>query len=169
VVAAEHAVTAKIAQVDMTVSGVELAKEIVVTASSGEYAAGARASVVNRDKPERGKHGLFKDYKFLPLDRKVQSLFVQEGWIIINSKDPVNLKYFGEQPYRAVETDLHCQVRLADLILNECLWILVSQALEAGKLDRRFPDYPEIDVRYYVDEKKFEIGPQIHSLFVTKA
>jgi hypothetical protein len=167
--AQSHLVTPRVAQIDLAVAGVDLADEILVTATSLQFAAGTRVSVAKRDKQERGKFGLFKDYKFQALERKVQSLYVPDGVILINTKDPVNVTYFGEEPYRAVEEEFHCQVRLADLILNECLWILVSQALESGKLDRRFPNNPEIDVRNYVDEKKFEIGPQIHSLFVGKA
>jgi len=81
----------------------------------------------------------------------------------------VNARYFGDDPGESVEENAHSQVRLADLILNECLQIMVSQALESGRLDRRFPDNPEIDVRNYVDEMKFEIGPAIHDKFVTKA
>lgn len=163
-----HLVTPRVAQVEFSVTGTDLARDIIVTATTLQYVAGTKVSVVKREKQERGKFGLFKDYRFQPLERKVQSLYVPDGIILINTKDPVNERYFRGEPYKAVEEDFHCQTRLADLILNECLWILVSQALESGKLDRRFPNNPEIDVRNYVDEKKFEIGPQIHSLFVTK-
>jgi hypothetical protein len=163
-----HLVTPNVARVDIRVVGGEVKKEVVVTAACGEYVAGTRVSVVKREKPERGTQGLFKDYRFQPLERKVQTLFVPEGYILINTKDPVNARYFGEDPGKAVEEKAHCQVRLADLILNECLQIMVSQALDGARLDRRFPNNPEIDVRSYVDEKKFEIGTQIHDLLVTK-
>lgn len=124
--------------------------------------------VVMRDKPERGKQGLFKGYRFEPLARKVQTQWLPEGYVLINTKDPVNARYFGDDPGTAVEERAYCQVRLADLILNECLQIMVSQALDEGRLDRRFPDNPEIDVRNYVDEKKFDIGAAVHEKFVTK-
>jgi hypothetical protein len=160
--------TPLVGQVDIPVRGIRLHKDIVVTASQGEYVAGANVSVVKRQRAERGKHGLFKDYKFQPLERKVQTQWLPDGYVLINTKDPVNARYFGDDPGRAVEENPHCQVRLADLILNECLQILVSQALDSGRLDRRFPNNPEIDVRNYVDEKKFEIGAEIHDRFVTK-
>ena len=151
------------------VGGVALAKDIIVSASYGPYVAGTKVSVVKKKKEERGKGGIFKNYEFRPLERKVQSLYDPQGSILINTRDPVNFRYFGSEPYRAVEEYAHCQVRLADLILNECLQLMVSEALESGKLDRRFPNNPEIDIRYYADEKKFEIGPLVHNLFVTKA
>lgn len=160
-------VTARIAQVHIAVTGVDLAKGIMVTASAKEFVAGTRVSVVKKAKKDLGKAGIFKNYDFRPIERKVQSLFDPQGLILINTKDPVNARYFGSEPYRAVEEHAHCQVRLADLILNECLQMMVSEALENGKLDRRFPNNPEIDIRYYVDEQKYEIGPLIHKLFVT--
>jgi len=165
----DNLVTPKVAQLEIGISGVDLRQDVVVSASCGEYVAGTQVSVVKRDPPERGKHGLFKDFKFWPLDRKVQTQFLPDGYILINTRDPVNLRYFGEDPGKAVEEKAYAQVRLADLILNECLQIMVAQALDSGKLDRRFPNNPEIDVRNYVDEKKFEIGTEIHDKFVTKA
>lgn len=166
---AVHLVTPKIAEVGIQVSGVEVRKDVVVTAAHGEHVAGTRVSVVEREKAERGKYGLFKEVRFQPLERKVQTQWLPEGYILINTKDPVNARYFGDDPGKAVEEKTHCQVRLADLILNECLQIMVAQALDSGRLDRRFPNNPEIDVRNYVDEKKFEIGTEIHDKFVTKA
>jgi hypothetical protein len=140
----------------------------MVTASVGTFIAGTKVSVTKRDKKEFSGGGIFQGYDFLPMDRKIQALFDPQGWILINTKDPVNYRYFGAEPLRAVEEAAHCQVRLADLILGECLQMMVSEALQSGKLDRKFPNNPEIDVQNYVAEKKFEIGPQIHALFVTK-
>jgi hypothetical protein len=165
----EYNVTKNVAKVEITVTGMEVRHDVLVTASFREYVAGTKVSVVKREKPETGRGGLFKDYRFQPLERKVQTQFIPEGSILINTKDPVNARYVGDDPGTAVEEKSYCQVRLADLILNECLQIMVAQALETGRLDRRFPNNPEIDVRNYVDEKKFEIGPAIHDKFVTKA
>jgi len=80
--------------------------------------------------------------------------------------DPVNKAYFGDDPCGAVDTKLHCQLRLADLVLDECLTEIVSNAW-GRSLPRRFPNNPEVDIRLYVAEKKFEIGRQIHRHFVT--
>jgi hypothetical protein len=161
-------ITPKVAQLEILVRGVRPKREIMVTAAHAEYTAGTSVTVVKREKPDRGKQGLFRGYRFQPLERKVQTQWLPEGYILINTKDPVNARYFGNDPGTAVEERAYCQVRLADLILNECLQIMVSQALDAGRLDRRFPNNPEIDVRNYVDEQKFEIGVTIHEKFVTK-
>jgi hypothetical protein len=162
-------ITPKVAAMEIAAAGRGLAKDVLVSASVRAFGAGTRVSVVKREKKEDSRGGLFKDYKFQPLERKVQSQFTPDGYIVVNTKDPVNARYFAEDPGKAVEEKAHCQVRLADLILNECLQIMVSQALQSGKLDTRFPDNLDIDVRNYVEEKKFEIGPAIHEKFVTKA
>lgn len=162
-------ITPGVAQVEISISGTELTKGSLVNASYLQYVAGTRVSVVRREKQPQGMQGLFKDYEFRPLELKVQSWYDGEGLIFINTKDPVNQRYFGTEPYKAVTENAHCQVRLADLILNECLQIMASYAYHEGKLERRFPDYPENDIRYYVDTQKFEIGIEIHNWFVDKA
>jgi len=169
VVVPGHLVTPNVAEIEITVTGVDVRRDVIVTAAHAAYVAGTQVSVVKREKPDRGKQGLFKDYKFYPLERKVQTQLVPEGYILINTKDPVNARYFGDDPGKAVEEDAHCQVRLADLILNECLQFMVSQALDSGRLEQRFLNRPQDDIRSYVEEKKFEIGPEIHDKFVTKA
>lgn len=162
-------ITEKVAFVEIPVVGIQITKDVVLTASFGPYVAGTAVSVVKREKQERAMGGIFQGYNFVPLERKIQAQFDPQGWILINTKDPVNQRYFGPDPFRSVEEYAHCQVRLADLILNECLQMMVSEALQDGKLDHRFPNNPEIDLRNYVDAMKFEYGPQIHSLIVTKA
>jgi len=162
-------ISPKVAGVEVGAIGKVIARDVLISATQRAYSAGTRVSVVKRDRQEASRGGLFRDYKFQPLERKVQTQFTTDGYILINTRDPVNARYFGDDPGKAVEEHAHCQVRLADLILNECLQIMVSQALQNGRLDTRFPDNLDIDVRNYVDEKKFEIGPAIHDKFVTKA
>ena len=162
-----HLVTDRVAQVEIPVFGSQLAKDVIFTASTAAYVAGTAVSVVRRERKDRGTGGIFQGYRFEPLGRKIQTHYDQ-GWILINTRDPVNQRYFGADPYRAVEESAHCQVRLADLVLNECLQMMVSEALQEGKLDRRFPDNPETDLQNYVAEKQYEIGTQIHALIVTK-
>jgi hypothetical protein len=160
--------TALVAQLEIEVRGEAITENAMVTASVGQYIAGTKVSVSRKEKKEPLAGGIFQGYTFVPMERKLQALFDPQGWILINTRDPVNHRYFGVDPFRSVEEAAHCQVRLADLVLGECLQMMVSEALQSGKLDRKFPNNPEFDVQNYVAEKKFEIGPQIHALFVTK-
>jgi len=163
-----NSLTASVAQLEIEVRGDAMTESMMVTASVGQYIAGTKVSVSRKEKKEPQAGGIFQGYDFVPMERKLQALFDPQGWILLNTKDPVNHRYFGVDPFRSVEEAAHCQVRLADLVLGECLQMMVSEALQSGKLDRKFPNNPEIDVQNYVAEKKFEIGPQIHALFVTK-
>lgn len=116
----------------------------------------------------RGKTGgKFKGYRFDALHLKAPSYIDQEGYIIINTNDLTNKRYFGNEPIKAVERLPHCQMRLADLVLDECIQMIVAEAL-GRTLKIRFQDNPEVDIRNYVQEKKFEIGPEIHEYFVKR-
>ena len=168
IVQAPQLITTGVAQIDIPIVGTELTKGTLVNASHLQYVAGTCVSVVIKEKQPQGMQGLFKNYEFRPLELRVQSWYDTEGVILINTKDPVNQRYFGSEPYKALTENAHCQVRLADLILNECLQIMASIALNEGKLERRFPNNPETDIRSYVDNMKFEIGLQIHSWIVDK-
>lgn len=164
-----HLITPGVAQIEIPICGKELTKGTLVNASYQQYVAGAQVSVVKKEKQAQGMQGLFKNYEFRPLELKVQSWYDGEGLILINTKDPVNQRYFGTEPYKALTENVYCQVRLADLVLNECLQIMASFALNEGKLERRFPNNPETDIRYYVDTQKYEIGLQIHDWIVERA
>jgi len=168
IVQTSQLITPGVAQIEITISGTELTKGTLVNASHLQYVAGTRVSVVKKEKQPQGMQGLFKNYEFRPLELKVQSWYDGEGLILINTKDPVNQRYFSTEPYKALTENAHCQVRLADLILNECLQIMASYALNEGKLERRFPNNPETDIRYYVDTQKFEIGLEIHNWIVDR-
>ncbi len=163
----QNLITERVAGLDATIEGIRIG-EGTVLAQCGTFVASATVSVVKKQPAPQGQEGVFKDYAFTPMDRKVQALLDQgQGLVLVNTKDPVNARYFGSDPYEAVQSSVPSQVRLADLVLNECVQYLVSKALESGRLDRKFPDNPEIDVWNYASEYKFGIGPEIHAQFVT--
>lgn len=160
-----------IACCEITVSAGDQESEGTVSARSANCATSAKIVVEAKKPNESGKHGLFKDYKFEELQVKAQSMFNEDtGFIIINVADPVNERYFTRHPTREIIQDQkHCLVRLADLILNECLQHMVARAYISGNLEIKFPNNPNEDIRRYMDEKRFQIGLQFHNLFVTKA
>jgi hypothetical protein len=137
-------------------------------AAANKFTATASITVASKKERKRGTQGSrFKPPEFVHIPSlKVQTwIRPDDGTILVNLSDPLNKKYFGEEPYKSVDTEIQCQIRLADLVLDECLNEIVSLAW--GKtLQRRFPDNPEVDIRRYVAEKKFEIGPLVHSCFV---
>jgi hypothetical protein len=154
---------------DVSVIGYGIGRRGEVVATSGSYKATAEVEVVSRTEREEGLGGRFRGWRFQSLDRKVQTMLDSDGYILVNTNDPLSRRYFGNNPTESVENHPHCQMRLADLILDECLQIMVSEALEAGTIERRFPDNPEIDIRNYVCERKFTYGPEIHAFFLKPA
>lgn len=151
-------------------SGHGIGQETTIKATSGSHTAIASAIVVSKKKrdPPTEHGGRFKPPKFTDIPNlKVQTwLRTNDGTILINLLDPTNKEYFGDYPYKAADVNPYCQARLADLVLDECLNEIVSNAW--GKsLPRRFPNNPEVDIRRYVAEMKFEFGPQVHKYFVT--
>lgn len=161
--------TGEVGMAEVPVVGYGIGKRAEVIVVGGDYRASAQVEVTSKVTREEGLGGRFRGFRFARLDRKVQTMLDTDGYILINSNDPVNKKYFGENPTQSVEQFPHCQIRVADLLLDECLQMMVSEALQAGTLERRFPDNPEIDMRNYVSEKKFEYGPEIHAFLVRTA
>lgn len=163
-------VSADIGHMSVGIRGHGIGQEGIVEAVANEYRAMASVMVISKDEQKRRREhgGRFKPPEFMEIPKlKVQTWLRQvDGTILINLLDPVNKAYFGDDPHKAVDTKLHCQARLADLVLDECLNEIVSNAW-GRSLPRRFPNNPEVDIRLYVAEKKFEIGSQIHKHFVT--
>jgi hypothetical protein len=143
-----------------------------VKASSGVYCTTAFVEIVKKRVPGPPKEGgMFKPPRFEPIPNlKVQTFIARDGTILINTLDPLNATYFCPNPTETIEgpnAKLHCQIRLADLILDECLNRIVTDAYGKGTIDRRYPNNPELDIRQYVAEWKFTYGKLIHQHFVT--
>ena len=165
----EMKIAPEIGHLTIEIVGHGIGQECVVEASVNSFTAAATVLVASkRETNIKEQGGKFKPPEFIPIGSLRVQTFIREmdGTILINMLDPLNRKYFGDDPYKSVETNIHCQIRLADLVLDECLYEIVSKAW--GKtLPRRFPDNPEVDIRLYVAEKKFEMGQLFHDQFVT--
>lgn len=164
-----HRITKDIARIRMRVSGVgNIGSQGTLVVRVAPFETKASLVIVSKKEstqlPERG--GRFKQPSFEHLADKVTTYISSDGTVIINLNDEVNKRYFGTEPEAACENELHCQVRLAELVLDECLTEIISKAW--GKtLDRRFPNDPVTDIHRYVLEHKYEYGPAFHNAFVT--
>jgi len=162
--------------VEATISGKGVGEKGEVTAASGQYSDKAFVQVVKKDDgPETPKEGgRFKPPRFEAIPNlKVQTWIKSDGTILINTLDPLNSVYFGkEKPEDTVDVlspnaKRHCQVRLADLVLDECLNQIVTDAWSKGTIEKRHPNNPELDIRQYVSEWKYNYGMEVHKHFVT--
>jgi hypothetical protein len=165
-------VTAFIVRSSVAVIGRGKGEESFITARLADSEAVALVKVVAKRQVKDERHGgLFKGYKFGHLERKVQAILDTEGYVVINLSDPANRLHFGpdvESATRNVEERAASQTLLADLVLEECIQRAVSEAYHTNKLKTRFPQDPTTDIRNYSAEKRFELGGEIHRLFVTR-
>jgi hypothetical protein len=92
------------------------------------------------------------------------------GVIQINAKFPHLQMYFGNDQIsaeEAIKNNIHAQTMLAELILDEALTKIVTDAYKkSGGLDRRYPDDITTDIRRYIHEKKLEMAKEFHKNFV---
>lgn len=159
--------------VELTVTARKgIGQKAEITALSGAYSDKASIQIVKKGEPTPPKEGgKFKPPRFEPIPKlRVQTWLGGDGSILINTLDPLNATYFGPNPIETVEgpkAKLHCQIRLADLVLDECLNQTVTDAYGKGTIERRYPNNPELDIRQYVAEWKFTYGKATHQHFVT--
>ena len=162
-------ISSSIALLDIPIIGRGIGNKGIITAVYENLSANAFVQIVDRKKrrPRTQKGARFKQPKFEEIPQlKRQTFLNSEGAVVINMVDLLNKRYFGTDPYQAIEQKLHCQTRLADLMLDECLYEIVIKAW-GRTLEKRFPDDPATDIRAYVANKKFEVGPAFHDAFVT--
>jgi len=144
-----------------------------VKAVSGVYSSEAFLQIVKEKEPLPPQEGgRFKSPRFEEIPHlKVQTWLAMDGAILINTLDPLNITYFGlvnqKDTIEGSKPKLHCQIRLADLVLDECLNKIVTDAYGKGTIDRRYLNNPELDIRQYIAEWKFLYGKLIHQHFVT--
>ncbi len=119
-----------------------------------------------------GPTGKFKDWDFDDeVPKQMQTTYdpmvgsPTQGFILVNSKHPINRHYFGDNPEkRNVEQSHKAQLYLAELILNESLGAMIPEAYQKGVIPRNYG--PEYDIPIYIAQKKFEVGPKIYSFFL---
>jgi len=165
---------AKVARIDVPFRGKVTNQSGFIQALCGEYSAQCTVDVKDRlpPPPPKGLSGKFNGWDFddtVPLDRQTTydpaPNSPNQGYILINSKHPINEYYFGENPQKSeVEKSHKAQLYLAELLLNESLQQMIPEAWRKGVLPQRYG--PEYDILTYIAAKKSECGPSIYKHLV---
>lgn len=162
----EHRIYKNIARVRVPIIGHGINQEGKIEATCFNLSIFAKVKIVSKidTPPKRG--GKFSgEWHYRELDREIRADYdAATGDILINSNHPVNKKYFGRYAKKAYEKYLHCQIYLAELILDECLNIAIGESYNDGKLKLRLD--PPTDIKNYIEENRFKIGREIHKFFV---
>ncbi len=162
----------KIARVPVIFRGKSVGESGTIEAIFEDYQANARVDIHDKKNSNPSNPaGKFKDWDFDEnIGAPYQHIFDSNpqsptyGYILINPNHPVNKKYFGENPQKEdIEKLPQSQLYLGEVILNESLNIIVTEALKKGGLPRRLGD--DYDVLFYIAEKKYQYGGAIYSLF----
>src|SRR3989344_3904808 len=165
--------TSQVAKIEVPFVGAKNDESGIVEANFGDYSAQCRVDIKDRIKPPpTGPTGKFKDWDFDDgVPKQLQTTYdpmpgsPTQGFILINSKHPINKYYFGDNPQkRDVEKSREAQLYLAELILNESLGAMIQEAYQKGVIPQNYG--PATDIPVYIAQKKFEIGPGIYDRFV---
>ncbi len=148
------------------VTGGSLGAKSRIEATWGQVMAAADVEVTSRPRQDTGQSGFFQDYRFKHLNDSRPAYLADDGWVEINLDEPLNRVYFGETKQSAEQAVVHlphAQLRLADLVLDEALWMMVMEAYDKT-LKHRVD--PVTDIRLYVLEQKAIVGPGVYECFV---
>lgn len=165
--------TSQVAKIKVPFTGEKNEESGIVEANFGDYSAQCRIDIKDRIKPPpTGPTGKFKDWDFDDgVPKQLQTTYdpmpgsPTQGFILINSKHPINKYYFGDNPQkRDVEKSREAQLYLAELILSESLGAMIQEAYQKGVIPQNYG--PATDIPIYIAQKKFELGPTIYNYFV---
>ena len=163
----DHKIDDNIAKMKVPITGHGINNEGKIEASCFNLSVFANAKIVSKEPPPPPKDGgkFSGKWRYEELARDIRTDYDQAtGDILINKNHPVNKEYFGRSAQKSYEHYAHCQIYLAELILDECLNVAVGQAYSNGKLEERYD--PATDIRNYIEENLFKIGKAIHNYFV---
>jgi hypothetical protein len=156
----------KVSKINVTFIGYSEGQTGTVTATYGNIQATAAIKITTLE----GLGDLFVDWDYRPVQAVFQAYFEKEtGLVVLNSNHPVNRQYLGTdkpEAHRAVEAFSHCQMLLATMILEVCLWYTYSEAHRNNRIELRDPNNPWIDIQRYIEESKFKLGKDFLSKFL---
>lgn len=128
----------------------------------------AKIRITYKEPKERGK--MFEDWEYKPLPTPLETYYNEDTRKIeINASVETNKKFLGNDYSEATwryENFLHCQILIAERILDECITATISKAHADGK--QIFGDTidPLLALRRRIAEEKSRIGPKIIKYFV---
>jgi len=115
--------------------------------------------------------GIFNDIDYDGSSRPLACIFEgrASGKLIVNSRHPLNKSIFGKDRVEFRESagnNVEAQMRLAEVVLDECIYhIAATKYGKSGEQGLTLRQDPITDIRNFIEEKKFKIGPKIYRHF----
>jgi hypothetical protein len=125
---------------------------------------------IREEEPSEGT-GIFSDVDYD--ERKLHyacSFERGSGKLVVNARHPVNRQVFGpsfDTFKERIDEVTEAQIRLAEVVLDECIYhIAAMKHLKGGRHALTLGRDPITDIRNFIEERKFRIGPKIFRHFV---
>ncbi len=153
-----------VARIELPIKGTGIGRKALVTVAANGNEAQLAIEVVSRqDHRPRGPR-LLTGYRFDPVTpSRVRASYDNEtGLIWIYLKNPVVERYFGGLPLRVALSTPHCQILLAEIILEQVAWVSRRKMIELGAAMYLGSNHTEEDLAA-VQRFTAEYGGKIHS------
>ncbi len=153
-----------VARVELPVKGTGIGSKMAVTASANGHETRLSVEVVSRqDHRPRGPR-LLTGYRFDPVTpSRVRASYDNEtGLIWIYLRNPVVERYFGSLPLQVALNAPHCQILLAEIILEQVAWVSRRKMIESGAAMYLSGNHTQEDLTA-VQRFMAEYGGKIHS------
>ncbi len=153
-----------VARVELPIKGAGIGSKALVNVSANRHEAQLAVEVVSRqDHRPRGPR-LLTGYRFDPVTpSRVRASYDNEtGLIWIYLQNPVVERYFGGLPLRVALGTPHCQILLAEIILEQVAWVSRRKMIESGAAMYLSSNHTEEDLAA-VQRFTAEYGGKIHS------
>jgi hypothetical protein len=153
-----------VARVIAPVKGAGIGRRAVLTAMVNGQAAQMHVEVVSKIERRRRGPYLLTGYRFdsTTPSRTRASYDEESGLVWIYLRNPIVQRYFGGLPLEMALNTPHCQILLAEIILEQVAWLARRKMIEAGAAMYLGSNHTEEDlaaVRRFINE----YGDKIHS------
>ena len=153
-----------LAEIRVPVKGTGIGEKAKVTATLNSHSASLAVEVVSRmERRERGSR-IVTGYRF---DRttpsRVRASYDEEtGLIWIYLRNPIVERYFSDLPLNVALETPHCQILLAEIIMEQIAWVARRKMIETGAAMYLGENHTEEDLAA-VQRFMAEYGNRIHS------
>jgi len=159
-----------VAKLKIEYRGTSEGQKSKITASCGPYSAEGFINIRTANPPTAG---FIRDWEFEIREGDPALTFIDtsDGIVRLNLAHPILAGYFGrnvDEAKKRFKEQFHCQVVVADILLEEFLYYTMAEAYRNNRLDY-IPGYePWEIVKRYIIKKKSEIGWSFIEAFIDR-
>lgn len=153
-----------VARIQVPLKGTGIGSRATLVATAGEQEASLVIEVVSKTEKRRRSSTLLTGYRFdQSTPSRVRASYDDEtGLIWVYLQNPIVQRYFGNLPLEVALNTPHCQILLAEIVLEQVAWVARRKMLETGAAMYMGSNHTEEDLTA-VRQFMSEYGDKIHS------